>query len=145
MNHNILKGQICELMVLQKLLELGYTVFKDVDAMSRIDFLVRCEGDIFCKIQVKKSYVDHVGSKCLRLTSWRSNGKLRTYTADDVDFFIAVHNRSFYIIPYSATIGRRRTRYLSIYFKNKWDALPRPYKRLKPEDNKNQMEFTLAA
>lgn len=144
-----IKGLACELRVSEKLLSLGYSVFKDINSHSRIDLLIRCEDDKFVKIQVKKIETYRKSSRIVGKTFKILNmGHKNPYSKHDLDFFIGVDDDKFYIVPYEIAYKdnlRRQDFYLTRQFFEAWELLPKPFEVIKEVTESNQEEMLFVA
>jgi hypothetical protein len=103
--HTKTKGDVSELFVTARLLELGKKVLKPVGDNSRYDLVVEEADGRFVRVQVKTAYIDSATANCLRFPTCSSanhttNAKKMHYRGQ-VDVFAVYYpvTRTVYWIP----------------------------------------------
>ena len=116
-------GPLSEIMVVGKLLSLGYEVFRPIGAYP-IDLVCRVNGNGFIKLQIKTVRTRQRWTPIKKTI--RSHRKCRPYDKSDIDYFLAVDGNDFYIIPYDYVTSKTEVILSRDYF-NRWDLLPPPF------------------
>ena len=132
-------GGVSELKTCAKLLSLGYEVYRGI-IQSPIDILIRSKDNQFVKIEVKKIVCKGKNTKYIRTSRAKTRVCNTTYKNDEVDFFVGVHEDSFYVVPYELAL--RNTKYgFTVSRENleRWDLLPEPFSYI--EDKKNDLQI----
>lgn len=96
-------GKITEIKVLEKVIELGYSVSVPFGDKDRYDQIWDINGKLF-RIQIKTSRWKNEDCKAINFsckTSYsRASGvRQHKYTKDDIDFFATYWNEKVYVIP----------------------------------------------
>lgn len=102
--HRKSKGDVSELMVTARLIELGRAVLKPIGDNQRYDLVVEDAGE-FKRVQVKTGYTDSQASSCIRFPTCSSanhtvGGKKHDYRGE-VDYFAVYYpvTRTVYWVP----------------------------------------------
>ena len=139
-------GEIEELKVRVRLLELGYEVAMPI-LPSPYDLLIRCEGNQWIKVQVKKVSHNHSqkNGHVKRIYLYTREKPYKRYRQEDVDYFIAVDDQFFYVIDYKQVHGQLLTNCNSRK-QNNWSDLPKPYQPvpdLQVIDRQESLQFAV--
>ena len=103
MKDTVRKGNITELKVQLRLLEMGYNVFVPIGDGNKIDLIAIKDGSID-RIQVKTSrmcrnvYIFNAYSTS-RTRSLNGKKPKVKYTKNDIDYMATFKNEEFYLIP----------------------------------------------
>ena len=105
-------GNITEMQVMLKFLQLGYNVLTPYGDCERYDFVADINKK-FYRIQVKTSKLSEDKTKFTFQTASThySDGKCvhSTYTKEDIDFFATVNDNEVYLIPVEEGAGREKS------------------------------------
>lgn len=96
-------GQLTEITVMQKLVELGWHVARPFSDACYVDLLVLDEYYNAYKLQVKTAYPTNTG---FRLKFTKPSSK-ETYNSYEVDYFATVFNDKLYMVPFSVVNNRK--------------------------------------
>lgn len=125
------EGYLIEMRVIERLLELGYRVLRDVLPQSRTDLWVMVNERKLVGIQVKKVKTyrrkDKINGKTFKILKMGKSGN--PYKREDVDFFIAVDGDMFYVVPHELAYRDNESRidfYLSHENMGRFDLIPAP-------------------
>lgn len=109
------KGNITEFEAMLAFLKLGYNVLTPYGDCERYDFVVDVNGR-FIKIQAKTSSTQDDGAsfKFSCRSCNRKDGKIihRSYSNDEIDYFITLFNGKCYLIPVEECGTDKRLRIL---------------------------------
>ena len=96
-------GQLTEIAVMQKLVELGWHVARPFSDACYVDLLVLDKFYNTYKIQVKTAYPTSTG---FRLKFTKPSTK-KTYNSYEVDYFATVYKDILYMVPFSVVNNRK--------------------------------------
>ena len=105
-------GDLCELIVLTKLIEEGNNIALPYGNQHNWDILVE-NGGVWDKLQVKSAHTKSSGSievDCIKSGDTRGNkSRSRQYTEGAFDYLVAVYlpTKSIWKMPFSIIYGRR--------------------------------------
>lgn len=107
------KGNITELETMLSVMKLGFNVLIPYGDNERYDFVIDT-GSRFIKVQCKTSHSDGDGASfsfsCRSCN--RKDGKVvhRSYTNDEIDYFITMYDNKCYLIPVEECGSGKRLR-----------------------------------
>ena len=111
MNTNTL-GKVTELEVMSYIIKKGYSVSIPYGDKDRYDQIWDINGTLY-RIQVKTAheYKKNTGKAIEFKTTGTSNGKVTSYTKQDIDYFATYWNNQVYIVPVEETSSKKVLRF----------------------------------
>ena len=113
MNTNIL-GKITEIEVMSYITKKGYSVSIPFGDKDRYDQIWDINGKLY-RIQVKTSrlYTKNTGKAIQFCTTGNSNGKVTSYSKNDIDYFATFWEDQVYLVPVEETSSKKVLRFES--------------------------------
>ena len=113
MNTNTL-GKITETEVMSYIIRKGYSVSIPFGDKDRYDQIWDINGKLF-RIQIKTShlYTKNTGKAIEFSTTGNSNGRITSYTKDDIDYFATIWEGQVYLVPVEETSSKKVLRFES--------------------------------
>ena len=113
MNTNTL-GKITELEVMSYIIRKGYSVSIPYGDKDRYDQIWDINGKLY-RIQVKTAhqYAKNTGVAIEFKTTGTSNGRVTSYTKQDIDYFATYWDNQVYVVPVEETSSKKVLRFES--------------------------------
>ena len=131
---------------MRKAAALGFSVSKPWQEGERYDVIVRV-GNIFWRVQVKSVLAKPRSRNHYRITTCNgsSNGKRRTYSADEIDFLVAYifPEDLWYVFPASVVAGKKNVCVSPGSKRSQFEQYRESWKLLKPHPPAAAREIVL--
>jgi len=113
MDTNVL-GKLTEVKVMEYIIAKGFSVSIPFGDKDKYDQIWDINGNLF-RVQVKTShlYTKNTGKAIEFKTTGTSNGRVTSYSKDDIDYFATFWENRVYIVPVEETSSKKVLRFES--------------------------------